>query len=57
MSVAVKEGGPDPETNGKLRDCIAKAKAANMPNENIERCIKKEMCIRDRAMTVTASSL
>lgn len=41
MSVAVKEGGPDPTINGKLRDCIAKAKAANMPNDNIDRCIKK----------------
>lgn len=41
ISVAVKEGGPDPDTNGKLRDCIAKAKACNMPNENIDRCIKK----------------
>ena len=41
MSVAVKESGADPSTNGKLRDCIAKAKAANMPNDNIDRCIKK----------------
>ena len=48
MSVAVKEGGADPETNGKLRDCIAKAKAANMPNENIERCIKKAAGSEDK---------
>lgn len=41
MSVAVKEGGADPGSNGKLRDCIAKAKAANMPGDNIDRCIKK----------------
>ena len=41
MSVAVKEGGADPETNGKLRDCIAKAKAANMPNDNIKRVLDK----------------
>ncbi len=41
MSVAVKQGGPDPSANSKLRDCIAKAKAANMPNDNIDRCIKK----------------
>ena len=41
MTVAVKEGGTDPSTNGKLRDAIAKAKVANLPNENIERCIKK----------------
>ena len=48
MSVAVKEGGADPDTNGKLRDCIAKAKAANMPNENIERCIKKAAGSEDK---------
>lgn len=39
--VAVKEGGPDPANNSKLRDVIAKAKANNMPNDNIERSIKK----------------
>jgi YebC/PmpR family DNA-binding regulatory protein len=39
--VAVKQGGPDPEGNSKLRDVIAKAKAANMPNDNIARSIKK----------------
>lgn len=41
MSVAVREGGPDPSTNGKLKDVIAKAKANNVPNDNIERIIKK----------------
>jgi len=41
IAVIVKQGGPDPEANSKLRDVIAKAKAANMPNENIMRCIKK----------------
>jgi YebC/PmpR family DNA-binding regulatory protein len=41
IAVAVKEGGPDPETNSKLKDVVAKAKNANMPNENIERSIKK----------------
>ncbi len=42
LAVAVKEGGgPDPNTNSKLKDCIAKAKAANVPNDNIERIIKK----------------
>ncbi len=41
LSVAVKEGGADPDTNFKLRDCIAKAKASNVPNDNIERIIKK----------------
>ena len=39
--IAVKEGGPDPANNSKLRDVIAKAKAANMPNDTIERGIKK----------------
>lgn len=41
ISVIVREGGPDPESNSKLRDAIAKAKANNVPNENIERIIKK----------------
>ena len=42
LSVAVKEGGgPDPNANSRLKDCIAKAKAANVPNDNIERIIKK----------------
>ncbi len=41
ISVAVKEGGADPENNSKLRDLIAKAKANNVPNDNIERIIKK----------------
>ena len=39
--VAVKEGGPDPANNSKLRDVIAKAKAKNMPNDTIDRGIKK----------------
>ncbi len=41
IAVAVKEGGPDPANNGRLRDVIAKAKANNMPNDTIERGIKK----------------
>ena len=42
LAVAVKQGGgPDPSSNSKLKELIAKAKAANMPNDNIERCIKK----------------
>jgi YebC/PmpR family DNA-binding regulatory protein len=41
LAIAVKEGGPDPETNNKLKDVVAKAKAANMPNDNILRSIKK----------------
>lgn len=41
IAVAVKSGGADPETNSKLKDCIAKAKTANMPNDSIQRSIKK----------------
>ena len=39
--IAVKNGGPIPDTNPRLRDVIARAKAANMPNDNINRSIKK----------------
>ncbi|MGI6577057.1 MAG: YebC/PmpR family DNA-binding transcriptional regulator [Eubacteriales bacterium] len=39
--VAVKEGGPNPDTNSKLRDVIAKAKAANVPNDNVNRVIAR----------------
>ncbi len=41
LVVAVKQGGADPDMNSRLRDAIAKAKAANMPNDNIQRSIKK----------------
>ena len=41
ISVAVKEGGPDPVSNSKLAALIAKAKSNNIPNDNIERAIKK----------------
>lgn len=41
IAIAVKEGGSDPMNNSKLRDVIAKAKANNMPNDNISRSIKK----------------
>ncbi len=41
IAVAVKEGGSDPETNSKLKDVVAKAKANNMPNDTISRSIKK----------------
>jgi YebC/PmpR family DNA-binding regulatory protein len=41
IQVAVKNGGPDPDANTRLRDVIAKAKAANIPNDNIQRSIKK----------------
>lgn len=39
--VAVKAGGPDPDNNSSLKDAIAKGRAANMPNDNINRTIKK----------------
>ena len=41
ISVAVREGGSDPNNNGKLRDLIAKAKSLNVSNDNIQRIIKK----------------
>lgn len=41
IAVAVKEGGPDPANNSKLKDVIAKAKSNNMPNDTIDRSIKK----------------
>ena len=41
IAIAVKQGGPDPDGNSKLKDVIAKAKAANMPNDNIKRAIQK----------------
>ena len=41
ISIAVKEGGSDPETNSRLRQVIQNAKSANMPKDNIERAIKK----------------
>lgn len=41
IAVAVRDGGPDPASNSKLKDIIAKAKAANVPNDNIDRIIKK----------------
>ncbi len=41
IAVVVKTGGPNPNENSKLKDVIAKAKAANVPNDNIERIIKK----------------
>ncbi len=41
IAIAVKEGGPDPVSNSKLRDLITKAKSLNVPNDNIDRIIKK----------------
>ncbi len=41
MAIAIRDGGPNPASNSKLRDLISKAKANNVPNDNIERTIKK----------------
>ncbi len=41
IAIAVREGGADPASNSKLRDLISKAKANNVPNDNIERTLKK----------------
>ena len=43
ITIAVKEGGGDPASNSKLRDLILKAKSNNVPNDNIERTIKKAL--------------
>lgn len=48
ITVCVKEGGGDPNSNGKLRDLIAKAKSLNVPNDNIDRVIKKAMGAGDK---------
>lgn len=55
IAVAVKEGGPDPENNSKLRDVIAKAKANNMPNDTIDRGIKKAAGDLDSVNYVTCT--
>ena len=59
MMIAIREGGPNPESNSKLRDLIAKAKANNVPNDNIERTIKKGSgtdAVADRKSTRLNSS-
>lgn len=43
IQICVRNGGGDPNVNGKLRDLISKAKASNVPNDNIDRAIKKAM--------------
>ena len=48
IAVAVREGGGDPASNGKLREVIAKAKANNVPNDNIDRAIKKALADGDK---------
>ena len=49
ISIAVKAGGSDPASNSKLRDLIQKAKANNVPNDNIDRIIKKSAGASDEA--------
>lgn len=49
LLIAVKEGGPDPAGNSKLKDVIAKCKAANMPNDTINNAIKKAAGSNDSA--------
>ena len=41
IAIAIRDGGPNPNSNSKLRDLISKAKANNVPNDNIDRIIKK----------------
>lgn len=53
IAVAVRESGGDPSVNGKLRDLIAKAKSNNVPNDNIDRVIKKAMGGDDKAQYET----
>lgn len=49
LLIAVKEGGPDPAGNSKLKDVIAKCKANNMPNDTINNAIKKASGVGDTA--------
>ena len=58
IAIAVREGGANPESNGKLRDIIAKAKANNMPNDNIQRSSTRPIPARTRpsARTTTRST-
>ena len=59
ITVAAKMGDPDPEKNPRLRLAIKTAKAQSMPNDNIERAIKKSLAVRLRlsviASTITAT--
>ena len=48
ITVAVREGGPDPNNNSKLQALILKAKANNVPNDNIDRTIKKAAGMGDK---------
>lgn len=50
ITIAVKSGGPDPASNSRLKDAIFKAKSNNMPNDSIQRCVKKAAGDDDSAM-------
>lgn len=54
ITVCVKEGGGDPNSNSRLKDLIAKAKSNNVPNDNIDRVIKKAMGDGDKTNYETA---
>ena len=45
IMVAVKEGGPDVNNNSKLRQVVTKCKAANMPNDTIDRAMQAQICL------------
>lgn len=51
IAVVVKQGGADPAGNAKLRDLIAKAKSNNVPNDNIDRIIKRQQATATRTAT------
>ena len=53
LVIAVKEGGPDPESNSKLRNVIAKCKAANMPNDTINNALKKASASNENYEEIT----
>ena len=50
ITVAVKEGGADPESNSRLRSALINARAENMPNDNVERAIKKAIAAGARTV-------
>ena len=57
ISIAVKAGGPDPDSNPRLRVLMQNAKAANMPKENVERAIKKAISKDAGAVSYTHLTL
>ena len=55
--IAVKEGGPDPDSNSKLRAVIQNAKSVNMPKDNIDRAIKRASFFFRKEFAETSSSI